>query len=121
MRGKPVTKKAAKKRRPEKMGKHPGELVVLTGLTGSGKLSALKTFEDLGYYSVDNLPLELIPRFADLVSKSAEIQRAALVIDVREGIRLDGFPTILKKVRKVLSTRVVFLEASEDVLIRRFS
>ena len=97
------------------------ELVILTGMSGSGKLSALKAFEDLGYYSVDNLPLELIPRFADLVSQSAEIERAALVVDVREGMRLDRFPAILKKVRKVLATRVVFLEASEDALVRRFS
>ncbi len=97
------------------------ELVILTGMSGSGKASALKTFEDLGYYSVDNLPLELIPRFADLVAKSAEITRAALVIDVREGIRLDRFPSILKAVRKVLPTRVVFLEAGDDVLVRRFS
>jgi UPF0042 nucleotide-binding protein len=99
----------------------PRELVILTGMSGSGKASALKAFEDLGYYSVDNLPLELIPRFADLVLKSAEITRAALVIDVREGIRLDKFPGILKQVRKVLPTRVVFLEASEDAIVRRFS
>ena len=98
-----------------------GELVVLTGMSGSGKLSALKAFEDLGYYSVDNLPLELVPRFADLVRQSAEIQRAALVVDVREGIRLDGFPKILTQVRKTLPTRVVFLEANDDVLVRRFS
>jgi UPF0042 nucleotide-binding protein len=98
-----------------------GELVILTGMSGSGKLSALKAFEDLGYYSVDNLPLELIPRFADLVRQSVEIERAALVVDVREGMRLDKFPSILKKVRKVLPTRVVFLEASEDALVRRFS
>jgi UPF0042 nucleotide-binding protein len=97
------------------------ELVILTGMSGSGKLSALKAFEDLGYYSVDNLPLELIPRFADLVRQSVEIERAALVVDVREGMRLDRFPAILKKVRKVLPTRVVFLEASEDALVRRFS
>jgi UPF0042 nucleotide-binding protein len=101
-------------------GEH-GELVILTGMSGSGKLSALKAFEDLGYYSVDNLPLELIPRFADLVRQSVEIERAALVVDVREGMRLDRFPSILKKVRKVLPTRVVFLEASEDALVRRFS
>ncbi|MGA7155641.1 MAG: RNase adapter RapZ [Acidobacteriaceae bacterium] len=99
----------------------PRELVILTGLSGSGKASALKTFEDLGFYSVDNLPLELIPRFADLVAKSGEITHAALVVDVREGSRLDRFPSILAKVRKVLPTRVVFLEASEDALIRRFS
>ena len=100
---------------------NPRELVIVTGLSGSGKLSALKTFEDLGFYSVDNLPLELIPRFADLVAKSAEIERAALVVDVREGIRLDRFPAILKEVREVLPTRVVYLEASDDVLVRRFS
>jgi UPF0042 nucleotide-binding protein len=90
-------------------------------MSGSGKASALKAFEDLGYYSVDNLPLELIPRFADLVQKSAEITHAALVIDVREGSRLDRFPEILKQVRKVLPTRVVFLEASEEAIVRRFS
>jgi UPF0042 nucleotide-binding protein len=97
------------------------ELVILTGMSGSGKASALKAFEDLGYYSVDNLPLELIPRFADLVLKSAEITRAAMVVDVREGIRLDRFPAILKQVRKVLPARVVFLEASEEAIVRRFS
>ena len=98
-----------------------GELVILTGMSGAGKASALKAFEDLGYYSVDNLPLELIPQFAELVRGSADIRRAALVIDVREGIKLDRFPSILKKVRKALNTRVVFLEASEESLVRRFS
>src|SRR5665213_289610 len=97
------------------------ELVIVTGLSGSGKLSALKTFEDLGYYSVDNLPLELVPRFADLVRQSAEIERAALVVDVREGMRLDQFPALLKQVRNTLPTRVLFMEASDDVLVRRFS
>lgn len=100
---------------------HGGELVILTGMSGSGKLSALKAFEDLGYYSVDNLPLELIPRFADLVRQSSEIDRAAIVVDVREGMRLERFPAILKQVRQSIPTRVVFLEASEDVLVRRFS
>jgi RNase adapter protein RapZ len=117
-------KNVGKKRQPgtEQVshGDH-GELVILTGMSGSGKLSALKAFEDLGYYSVDNLPLELVPRFADLVRQSAEIERAALVVDVREATRLDHFPAILKKVRKVLPTRVVFLEASEGALVRRFS
>ncbi len=100
---------------------NPRELVIITGMSGAGKASALKTFEDLGFYSVDNLPLELIARFADLVAKSAEIERAALVIDVREGSRLDRFPAILKQVRAVLPMRVVYLEASEDVIVRRFS
>jgi UPF0042 nucleotide-binding protein len=119
---KPLLKKVVKKVMPQVPGlKSKGELVILTGMSGSGKLSALKAFEDLGYYSVDNLPLELIPRFADLIRQSKEGQRAALVIDVREGMRLDEFPAILKKVRRVLPTRVVFLEASDDALVRRFS
>jgi len=97
------------------------QLVILTGMSGSGKASALKAFEDLGYYAVDNLPLDLIPQFAELVRGSVQIERAALVIDVREGMKLDRFPAILKQVRKVLSTRVVFLEATDDALVRRFS
>jgi RNase adapter protein RapZ len=114
-------KKSKKTKLAVQVPDYRGELVILTGLSGSGKLSALKAFEDLGYYSVDNLPLELVPRFADLVRQSAEIERAALVVDVREGMRLDEFPSILKEVRKVLPTHVVFLEASEEALIRRFS
>jgi UPF0042 nucleotide-binding protein len=111
---KSVVKPARRKSEPTR------ELVVLTGLSGAGKLSALKTFEDLGFYSVDNLPLELIPRFADLVRGSGEIKRAAIGIDIREGL-IERFPLILKQVRKVLPTTVVFLEASDDVLIRRYS
>ena len=113
--------KATAKEAKSGSGKGKGELVILTGLSGSGKLSALKSFEDLGFYSVDNLPLELVPRFADLVRQSTEIERAALVVDVREGMRLEEFPAILKRVRRVLQTRVLFLEASDESLIRRFS
>lgn len=114
--------KQRKRAGPKRAGlKNKGELVIVTGLSGSGKLSALKAFEDLGYYAVDNLPLDLVPQFADLVRQSAEIERAALVVDVREGIRLERFPEILKRVRKTLPTKVVYLEASEDALIRRFS
>ena len=95
--------------------------MIVTGLSGSGKASALKAFEDLGFYAVDNMPLDLIPAFADLVRQSAEISRAALVVDVREGQQLDRFPAILREVSKVLSTTVVFLEASNAALLRRFS
>jgi UPF0042 nucleotide-binding protein len=97
------------------------ELVILTGISGSGKASALKAFEDLGFHCVDNLPLELLPDFATLVSNSAEVERAAIVIDVREGPTLDRLPQILKDVRKRLPTRVVFLDAQDGVLVRRFS
>ncbi|HEV2399970.1 MAG TPA: RNase adapter RapZ [Candidatus Sulfotelmatobacter sp.] len=97
------------------------ELVIITGMSGSGKASVLKAFEDLGYYCVDNLPVELIPRFAELAVQSREIRRTALVVDVREGSKLGTLPDILRSVRRLLPTKVVFLEASDAVLLRRFS
>ena len=100
---------------------HAPELVIITGMSGSGKASVLKAFEDLGYYCVDNLPVELIPRFAELALQSAEIRRTALVVDVREGSKLAQFPGILKAVRRLIPTKVAFLEASDAVLMRRFS
>jgi UPF0042 nucleotide-binding protein len=103
--------------------KKPGakELVIVTGISGAGKASALKALEDLGYYAVDNLPLELLPDFAALVRASPEMDRAVLVVDVREGPTLDRLPAILLKVKKTLHTSVVFLDASDSVLVRRFS
>jgi UPF0042 nucleotide-binding protein len=97
------------------------ELVIVTGISGAGKASALKDFEDLGYHAVDNLPLELLTEFAGLVDKSAEIERAAIVVDIREGQTLDRFPDILTRVKKLLPTRVVFLDAQDAVLVRRYS
>jgi RNase adapter protein RapZ len=99
----------------------PGELVIITGMSGSGKASVLKAFEDLGYYCVDNLPVELIPRFAELVVQSSEISRTALVVDVREGAQLDSLPAIVSSVKRMLPTKVIFLEAAESILLRRFS
>ena len=90
-------------------------------MSGSGKASALKAFEDLGYYCVDNLPVGLIPGFADLVKQSAEIERAALVADIREGEQLRKLPAIIRSLKKQLNTTVIFLEAAEDSLLRRFS
>ena len=97
------------------------DLVIVTGISGSGKASALKAFEDLGYHCVDNLPLELLPDFATLVEKSSDTERAAIVVDVREGQTLDRLPEILKGVKKLLCTRVVFLDAQDAVLVRRYS
>jgi RNase adapter protein RapZ len=97
------------------------ELVILTGISGAGKASALKTFEDLGYQAVDNLPLELMPEFAGMVEKSKDIERAAIVVDVREGQALDRLPAIIKRVKRVLPTKVVFLDAQDSVLVRRYS
>ena len=90
-------------------------------MSGAGKGSALKTFEDLGFYCVDNLPVGLISNFADLVLDSLEIRRAALVVDIREGARLDKLPQVLASLRRMLKTTVVFLEADSDVLVRRYS
>src|SRR2546428_11232348 len=73
-------------------GHENAELVIITGISGSGKAAALKAFEDLGYYSVHNLPVELIPRVAELAVQAAEIRRPALVGDVREGPRPDQLP-----------------------------
>ncbi|HET9791698.1 MAG TPA: RNase adapter RapZ [Candidatus Angelobacter sp.] len=96
-------------------------LVIITGMSGSGKASVLKAFEDLGYYCVDNLPIGLIPRFADLVKQSSEIEKAALVADIREGEQLKRLPAIIRGLKKQVKTTVLFLEASDDVLLRRFS
>jgi RNase adapter protein RapZ len=97
------------------------ELVIITGLSGSGKISALKVFEDLGYYCVDNLPVDLIPNFAELVKQSNEIDKAALVADVREGESLKHLPVIIKHLKEQVPTTVLFLEATDDSLVRRFS
>ena len=102
-------------------GRPSPELVILTGMSGSGKASALKAFEDLGYYCVDNLPVDLIPRFAELATQSVEIRRTALVVDVREGARLEKLPALVKSVKRAIPTMVIFLEASDAALIRRFS
>ncbi len=110
----------AKKSAPQE-GRPAGDLVIITGMSGSGKASVLKAFEDLGYYCVDNLPVGLIPRFAELAGQSSEIERTALVVDVREGRQLEELPKIVKSVRKLISTKVIFLEASDSILLRRYS
>lgn len=95
--------------------------VILTGMSGSGKGSVLKSFEDLGYYCVDNLPVDLIPKFAELYRKSNEIPRAALVVDIREGEALQRFPSIYRQFRREIPAILIFLHASNEVLVRRFS
>ncbi len=100
------------------------EIVVLTGMSGAGKTLAIRAFEDMGYFCVDNLPVELIPVFADLCARSGrEITRAALVVDVREGTFLEEFPAIYDALRRAEGrrTRLLFFEADDDALIRRFS
>src|SRR5262245_2814123 len=103
----------------------PSNFIVITGLSGSGKGTFLRALEDRGFYCVDNLPLGLLNKFYDLILKSeGEYTKAAVVIDVREGgANLQDFPAILAEIRKQpgVDTSVWFLEASDAVLIRRFS
>ncbi len=100
----------------------PHRLVVITGLSGSGKGSALKAFEDLGYHCVDNLPIDLILRFSDLcASPGSRIKRAAVVVDIREGEGLSQLPVTYQKLgRKGLKLSLLFLEAKDATLIQRF-
>ena len=122
-RAKSAQKEASRGRAPapETPAHATAELVIITGMSGSGKASVLKAFEDLGYYCVDNLPVGLIPRFAELVGQSSEIKSTALVVDVREGTQLQGLPEIVRSVKRMLPTKMIFLEASDAILVRRFS
>src|SRR5437667_7704944 len=97
------------------------ELVVITGMSGSGKGSVIRALEDVGYYSVDNLPIELIPKFAELARDSATVRCAALVVDVREGENLKSFPAMYASIRRSIPTKLLFLEACDATLVRRFS
>jgi UPF0042 nucleotide-binding protein len=97
------------------------ELVIITGLSGSGKVTVLKCMEDLGYYSVDNLPVDLIQKFGELVKDSPHIRRAALLVDIREGEALKRFPDLYARIRQERPCTLVFLEADEATLLRRYS
>ena len=98
------------------------QILVITGLSGSGKTHVLRTLEDMGWFCVDNLPTALIPRFADLIVGTEELHRSALVIDIRERDFLRLFPQVYKQVRaKGVRTGLLFLEAEDKVLVRRFS
>ena len=108
----PVTEKAEMDR-----------LVILTGLSGSGKSLAAKCLEDVGYFCVDNLPVSLIPPFCELLQRSADsLRRAAVVVDVRERHMLDHLPDIVEDLKKRgIPISMVFFDASDEVLKRRFS
>lgn len=104
----------------------PPNFVIITGLSGSGMSSATNAFEDLGYFCVDNLPLSMLSTFARLLVPNSEevpaIEKAALVINIRERRFLSDFPSELKKLtKKHVRPYVLFFEASDDVLQRRFS
>jgi UPF0042 nucleotide-binding protein len=98
--------------------------VVVTGLSGAGKSHAIRALEDLGYLCVDNLPVALIPTFADLtLNARGEMRRAAVVVDVREGRGLTKFPAVYRRLKKqsARQVRLIFLDAADSALLRRFS
>lgn len=114
-----------KRNRLPASNKNVPDIVIITGLSGSGMSSATNAFEDLGYFCVDNLPTTMLQTFARLVTSDDEdkgIRRAALVIDIREGGFLADFERQLDALRDAgLTVTVLFFEASDDVLQHRFS
>jgi UPF0042 nucleotide-binding protein len=99
------------------------DVVIVTGMSGSGKGTALKAFEDLGFFCIDNLPVSLIPKFIEGFHVSGgEVERAALVIDIRAGEKLrDLAKTMLDLKKYEFRLFVLYLEAADEVLVRRFS
>jgi len=114
-----------RKKNPSIEKDHTPDIVIITGLSGSGMSSATNAFQDLGYFCVDNLPTTMLQPFARLVSTDDDekgIGRAALVIDIREGSFLNDFEKQLSALRSTgLNVTVLFFEASDDVLQHRFS
>jgi len=100
-----------------------GNFIIVTGLSGAGKSLALKNFEDLGYFCIDNLPTTLIPKFAEIcLQLKDKIKRVALGIDIREGDFLDDLFSSLEELGKIgFSHQILFLEAGNSVLVRRYS
>jgi len=96
-------------------------IVIITGMSGSGKSTAIRALEDAGFFCIDNLPVLLLPKLTELAG-SGQIERMALVVDVREGIFLKEAPRVLDEVRRAgHQVEVLFLDSSDDSLIRRFS
>ena len=119
----PSPKAKAKKKEVSPPGepRPAADLVIITGTSGSGKLTALKAFEDLGFYAVDNLPIALLTKFADLTTDSKSRRRAALIIDVREGESLKRFPVIYSELKRKSRPVLLFLDAEDEILRRRYS
>lgn len=96
--------------------------LIITGLSGSGKTSVSRFLEDFGYYCLDNLPTKLIPSFVDLWKRrEVEIEKVALTVDIREAGFVTEFPKVLSRIRQDIHPRVIFLDASDESLIKRFS
>ncbi len=98
------------------------KLIIVTGMSGAGKTSALKILEDLGYYCVDNLPIPLLPTFAELMyTQNTEITRAAIGIDIRNGVGLKDVGAQLEKMEtEGYEYEILFMDATDETLIRRY-
>jgi UPF0042 nucleotide-binding protein len=117
-------RRRAKARGGRRGRQHPAAFVVVSGLSGAGKSHAIRALEDQGYLCVDNLPIALLETFADLTLNAPDSPRpAAVVIDVREGRDLEQFPVVYRRLQTESGQRVrmIFLEASDGALVRRFS
>jgi UPF0042 nucleotide-binding protein len=98
------------------------QILIITGLSGSGKTNVARALEDIGWFCVDNLPSALIPRFAEMLHGSDDLHRSALVVDMREREFLKQFPHVFRQLRgKGVAVSLLFLEADEKALVRRFS
>jgi RNase adapter protein RapZ len=99
------------------------DLVIVTGMSGSGKGTVLKAFEDMGFFCIDNLPVSLVHPFVEGIhSAEGEIKHAVLVIDIRAGENLNALSKVIKELREsAFHLFVLYLEADDDVLVRRFS
>lgn len=106
----------------QKMSMKSEKFLIITGLSGSGKTVVSRFLEDLGYYCIDNLPAKLISSFVKLWKrKEVEIEKVALVIDVREAGFESDFLKVLDQIRKEVMPRLIFLEASDETLLKRYS
>jgi UPF0042 nucleotide-binding protein len=117
-----VAARKSSRRKPGARGTR--RFVILTGLSGSGKTQAIRALEDLGYFCVDNLPTQLIPTMAELSTRDdANVDKVAIVVDIREGGFLSQFPRIYRRLKAQprVNPTLIFLEASHSALVRRFS
>jgi UPF0042 nucleotide-binding protein len=97
-------------------------LVIISGVSGSGKSTAMNVLEDLGYYCVDNLPMTLLPKFIELCENSqGDINKIALVVDIREGVFFEGAPEVIRELKeKGHPIDVIFLDSSDETIVKRY-
>ena len=97
-------------------------LVIISGVSGSGKSTAMNVLEDLGYYCVDNLPMTLLPKFIEICENSqGDINKIALVVDIREGVFFEGAPEVIRELKeRGHPIDVIFLDSSDEALVKRY-